>query len=295
MNDEKLLQLIAASDPVPNAATLHPESGDETPLLLAIYQRSGIMGEIHETTMKTEDRPPTQVARGVRWADDVAFKKQGRRWVAAAATAAVVGVISLTVLGVLTNTDDVAAPVIPDFSQDVTLVGEALTAAYNSGDIDLYLSLFAADAELEFSHTLGIIGNTISVAEYRGLIAGWSQTLNAHWEWVDCQRTGNAVTDPTLCQVRITNDWLELVGQEPNRARVTIGVVDGMITLWDHRGLRSPGDEAVARFEDWTRRLHPVEAALMWDGEASVTPIFSEESARLHLQLGEEFITQGSS
>ena len=114
-------------------------------------------------------------------------------------------------------------------------------------------------------------------------------------ELLPTEGTGNAVTDPTLCQVRITNDWLELMGQEPNRARVTIGVVDGMITLWDHRGLRSPGDEAVARFEDWTRRLHHVEAALMWDGEASVTPIFTEESARLHLQLGEEFITQGSS
>ncbi len=292
MNDEKLLQLIAASDPIPDTATLHPEPGDETPLLLAIYQRSGIMGQIHDTTMKTEDRPPIQV---VGRADEVVVKKSRKRLGLVAAAATVVAFVSVGVVVALTSGDDVAAPVIPDFSQDVTLVGEALTAAYNSGDIDLYLSLFAADAELEFSHTLGIIGNTISVAEYRGLIAGWSQTVNDHWEWVDCQRTGNAVTDPTLCQVRITNDWLELMGQEPNRARVTIGVVDGMITLWDHRGLRSPGDEAVARFEDWTRRHHPVEAALMWDGEASVTPIFTEESARLHLQLGEEFITQGSS
>ena len=127
MNDEKLLQLIAILDPVPNVATLHADPGDETPLLLAIYQRSGIMGEIHETTMKTEDQPPIRVLSGTGWADEVAVKKPWKHWGLVAAATAVVAVVSVGVIAILTSGDEVAAPVISDLSQDVTLVGEALT------------------------------------------------------------------------------------------------------------------------------------------------------------------------
>ena len=114
--------------------------------------------------------------------------------------------------------------------------------------------------------------------------------MNERWAWVDCQRTGTGTDTPVQCQVRITNDWLELMAQEPDRASVTFRVEDGTIAQWDHRGLRSPNDVTVAEFEDWTRATHPDEAALMWQGEGSVFPIFTEESARLHLRLGEEYL-----
>ncbi len=171
-------------------------------------------------------------------------------------------------------------------------MGEALTAASNSGDVDLYLSLFAADAEVAFF-------GDVSLAEQREFVfGGWSQTMNERWEYVDCQRTGNAAAAPVLCQVRITDDWLKLMGVEPDRGRVDIQVVDGKITQWDFFGLSSPGDEPGARFEDWTLEHHPVEAALMWEnitlnnGVTVVVPIFTEESARLHLQFGEEYKQQ---
>ena len=251
------------------------------------------MGEIHETTMKTEDQPPIRVLSGTGWADEVAVKKPWKHWGLVAAATAVVAVVSVGVIAILTSGDEVAAPVISDLSQDVTLVGEALTAAYNSGDVDLYLSLFAADAEVKFG------GDTVSLAEQREFVlGGWSQTMNERWEYVDCQRTGSAAAAPVLCQVRITDDWLKLMGEEPDRGRVDIQVVDGKITQWGVLFLRSPGDEPRARFEDWTQEHHPVEAALMWEnstddnGLTSVAPIFTEESARLHLQFGEEYKQQ---
>lgn len=89
-------------------------------------------------------------------------------------------------------------------------MGEALTKAYNSGDMDLLLGLLAADAQLEFLGAPGFFfERSVSPAEYRGFIEGWSRVMNEEWQWTDCQTTGNAAT--ALCQVRITNDWLELL------------------------------------------------------------------------------------
>ncbi len=253
------------------------------------------MGQNHEATPQTEDRLLIQVVGGKRRDDDAAARRPKIGWVLVAAAVTAVAVISFGDVAFLTSGDDAAGSVIPDFSQDVTLVGEALTAAYSSGDVDLYLGLFAADAELEFNAHRGPLVEMLTLADYRESIVGWSQTMNERWQWVDCQRTGNVSNLPALCQVRVTSDWLELMAEEPDRGRVTLLVVDGGITQWEYRGLRSPSDDAVARFEDWTREHNPDEAAAMWAGGASIIPIFTEESARLHLQLGLDFVTQASS
>jgi len=253
------------------------------------------MGENHEATPQVEDRPPIQVVGGSGRADAAAAKRPKIRWVLVAAAVTVVAVVSFGDLAIPTSEDDAAPPLIPDFSEDVTLVGEALTAAYNSGDVDLYLSLFAADAALEFNAHRGLLVEMLTLADYRESIGGWSRTMNERWQWLDCQRTGNVPNLPVLCQVRVTSDWLQLMAEEPDRGRVTLLVVDGDITQWEFRALRSPSDDAVARFEDWTRQHHPDEAAAMWAGDFSIVPIFTEESARSHLQLGLEFVTQVSS
>ena len=217
--------------------------------------------------------------------------KPEKRWELLLVPVAVIALVWVGFAGILSNRNDERTPVIADFSQDLTLVGEALTAAYNSGEVDLFLNLFADEARLEFLGAPGFFSEgSVSPADYRVFIEGWSRIMNEKWEWTDCQRTGNTAT--ALCQVRITNDWFELFFEEPDRARVTVEVVDGKVIQWDLRGLRSPNDVTVARFEDWTRQLHPDLAATMWQSEGSVFPTFTEESARLHLQLGEEYIAQ---
>ena len=286
------LERLERANPVADEDRLLAAPGAMDAFVSSVKERSGIVEDIHETTMKVEDQPPIQVVGRSGRADEVAVKKPRKRWGLVAAAATVVAVVSVGVVAMLASGDDVAAPVIPDFSQDVILVGEALTAANNSGDVDLYLSLFAADAEVKF------FGDTVSAEQREFVLGGWSQTMNERWEYVDCQRTGNAAAAPVLCQVRVTNDWLKLMGEEPDRGRVDIQVVDGKITQWDVFFLASPGDEPRARFEDWTLEHHPVEAALMWEnltddnGVTFVAPIFTEESARLHLQLGEEYKQQ---
>ena len=218
--------------------------------------------------------------------------KRGRRW-GLATGAAVVAIASITLLVTMTIGNDQPEPEIPDFSQNETLVGEALTAAYHSGDNDLFLSLFAADAELEFSGAPGLFfGDTITLDRYREFLDNWSQPMNESWEWDACQRTGSAAGSSVVCEVEMTNDWFALMRQQPDRGWVIVQIDDGTITHWDHRGLRSPNDVTVSRFEDWTRQNHPSQAVHMWQSDRSVFPIFSEESAKLHLELGEAYFQE---
>ncbi len=239
----------------------------------------------------SENYRPVQVLGGAEWLEEMAVEEPRKRWELVAAPVLVIALVLIGFGGIFSTMDGDRAPVIPDFSRDLTLVGDALTAAHNSGDLDRFLSLFAADAQLEFSGAPGFFfEGTVSLTRYREFLESWSRVMNEQWEWLDCQLTGN--TGAALCQVRITNDWLELLFEEPDRARVTVQMVDGRVTQWDFRGLRSPNDLTVARFEDWTHQLHPILAATMWQSDGSIFPIFTEESARLHLQLGQEYMKQ---
>ena len=145
MNDEKLLQLIAYSDPVPNAATLHPESGDDSPLLLAIYQRSGIMEQRQEAMPQVQhpDRPITNGQPG-----QPGPEKANRRWRGPAVAAAAFAIVAAVGIGAWLassgNGGDVADQ--PASTTTALASAERLRTAFNEGDFETYRSLFAPGA-----------------------------------------------------------------------------------------------------------------------------------------------------
>jgi hypothetical protein len=145
MNDEQLLQLIAVSDPVPSAATLHPESGDDSPLLLAIYQRSGIMGQRQDAVPQVQypDRSITKGQPG-----QPVPEKTNRRWRGPAVAAAAFAIVAVVGMGAWLassgNGGDVADQ--PASTTTALASAELLRTAFNQGDFETYRSLFAPDA-----------------------------------------------------------------------------------------------------------------------------------------------------
>ena len=135
MNDEKLLQLIAASDPVPDAAALHPEPGDETPLLLAIYQRSGIMEEVHEEAPKTED--PHSTTPGRKPATPYGAVKTPRRWRTFGAAAAAVLIVAAIGVGAwLAGSNNSDREVVDQPAQTTVTTGVTTTTTSNVEAVD---------------------------------------------------------------------------------------------------------------------------------------------------------------
>ena len=116
----------------------------------------------------SEGYRPVQVLGGAQWLDEMAVEEPRKRWELVAAPALVIVLVLIGFGGIFSSMDGNRAPVIPDFSRDPTLVGDALTAAHNSGDVDMFLSLFAPDAQLEFSGAPGFFfEGSVSLNQYR--------------------------------------------------------------------------------------------------------------------------------
>lgn len=208
-----------------------------------------------------------------------------RRWLVPALTgAAAVLAAFIIVLVVFAGSD--GSPDVVDFSGDPTLVGEALTAAYSSGDADVYLSLFAPDAEVIFN------GLPSSLEVMRAEYEGWDRIMNRSYEWSNCLDTVSRVEGRVRCLSAITDPiWISpLPGPWPGIT--DIDTADGKITRYSYRDTDTPNVLAATQFRTWTREVHPEEAAVMWESGTLPYPVTSAESAQLHVDLGEEYVAQ---
>lgn len=182
--------------------------------------------------------------------------------------------------GVLEEPTPVAAGSgLPDFSADPALAPAALAAAHNSHDIDTYLSVFAEDVELSFYRT------PVSL-DYLRASVGWAKAMNWIVEYSDCQVNGNRMA----CTVTTTSDWVS-PAFAPIASLAAIHVADGKITRLTFIDQQVPEVQQRRDFQKWTFENHPEDAAQMWTNRDNwPQPVFTEESAKLHLRLGAEYL-----
>jgi hypothetical protein len=207
----------------------------------------------------------------------------------AAAVAVIVLVVGATAAILTTRGgDDVTtrlpeSAALPDLVAEPGRVGEALTVAHASGDTDVYVGLFADDA------VLSIDGIALSVEDLRTRYVGWDRVMNRRWEHSACEITDNK----GICQVTMTDDWLTPLLDQPFTGEALVEVAEGEITVYHYLGaLKGNQFELAGSFSAWTFLNHPDKAERMWDEYAPSYPIFSQESALLHRQLGEEYIAR---
>ena len=183
------------------------------------------------------------------------------------------------------------AALIPDFSIDLAAVGEAVMIAQNTYDPDLFLSLFTTDAELRFFNDVFTPAEIRAGAEMKGA-AHHFQYDQAVARLVNEQQTYSSCTangDRVLCDLLISNDILAgLMPPVPHTAAFQIQ--DGKIALFVVANVAGPDDQIREDFHAWTFENYPEEAALMWQADWSAEEILTEEAARLHLQLGAEYV-----
>jgi hypothetical protein len=269
---EQALEHVRQANPVPTGSTRPSAFLSSTALLELIYERSG--------DMQTQDKPVTEQ----RPIPMPSAPPKPRRWLVPALTAAAAVLAAFII--VLAVLDD-GSPDVADFSEDPTLVGEALTAAYNSGDADIYLSLFATDAEVTFNSLPGSL--EVMRAEYED----WDRIMNRSYEWSNCDDTISRVEGRVRCLAAITDPiWISPLLSGPWPAIINIDTADGKITRYDYRDMNTPNVVPLTEFRTWTREAHPEEAAVMWQSGTLPYPITSEESAQLHVDLGEEYVAQ---
>lgn len=220
-----------------------------------------------------------------------------RRWIPALVGGLVTAVAIVAVV-VATGGEDSEplagqspADAIPDFSTDLAAVGEAVMIADNAYDPELFLSLFATDAELRFGNDVFTPAEIRAGAEMTGAAShfAYDQTvariLNEQQTYSSCTANGDRV----LCDLAISDDVLKgLMPPVPHTAAFQIR--DGKIVLLVVANVYGPDDEIRENFHAWTFENYPEEAALMWEADWRPEPIVSEESARLHLRLGEEYV-----
>jgi len=236
--------------------------------------------------MQTQDKPITE-QRPVRARPEP--PKMTRRWLVPALAGAAVVILAIVVAFVAFGGGDEPDVITPDFDSDPTLVGEALTVAYNSGDVDAYLGLFAEDAELRFN------GGPSSLEDIRSGYQGWDRIMNRSSEWSECAPFGSSAT-AVMCRVAITDPiWINPLLGEPWPGRVVITTTDGEITQYDYSDRDTANRLALSAFKQWTFENYPGQsgAAVMWDPNTPLPlPRFTEESARLHIELGAEYVAQ---
>ncbi len=236
--------------------------------------------------MQTQTRPET-----------IASAPRGRPGWIPALVAGLVAAVAITAVVIATSggdSDPVAGDgtAIPDFSTDLALVGEAVMIAQNNYDPELFLSLFAADAQLMFYNDVYSPADMRDGAAIKDRFAGhfaYDQTVarlvNEKQTYSGCTVNGDRV----LCDLAISSDVLKgLMPPVPHTAAFQIQ--DGKIVLFVVSALAGPDDQIREDFHAWTFENYPEEAALMWEADWRPEPIFSEESARLHLQLGDEYV-----
>jgi ABC-type amino acid transport substrate-binding protein len=290
-NHEHAFELFVGINPVPEVEALRDELILAPAFLTALEQRS--------STMQT-DR-----VRELPRIEPPALPEPPRRRRLAAAVAAAVVIAALVGLGAWLayggggEPDVIDGPLpttgpygLPDFSSDPVNVGAALTAAQNSHDPEAFLSLLADDAELRSYNDVVSpddirAGVVLGPAGTRyGYDRAWARVMNEE-EFYSCELTGDGV----ICDLTSTSDHLEPI-LPPIRELIAIQVRDGQITSMQVAGITDSGDAILEDFQAWTFEHHPAEAAVMWSTSNWAEETRTEESALLHLRLGEEYVAQ---
>jgi hypothetical protein len=266
--DQQLLEQLRQVNPVPADAERPEAMWSSAALFANVEQRSGTMKTYQDVSEVRDVESPTQ-PRGPRW-----------RGPLIAATAAVV---ALLIVGAPTT-------LVPDISPDLSNFGEALTAAHNAADPEVFLGLFAEDAEIRLDNQALTPDEVRAAGPLPGMGSnlqydrGWITTMNQRYDYSSCQVNGDRV----LCDMTVTSDYLApLLPPDPHT--VAAQVLEGEIVLFVVSGLFSVVDDIMADFQDWTQDNYPEEADLMWVNDWEAVEVPTEESALLHLRLGEEY------
>lgn len=289
---ERAYELFVGINPVPDPNKLRSDLVPAPAFFTTLEQRS--------TTMQTD-----QVRELPRIEPSPMSKKPRRRRLAAAAVAAfliatLVGLGGWLAFGGSDDPNVIDSPIpttgpyeLPDFSSDVAHVGTALTAAQNTHDAEVFLSLFAQDAELRFGNQAVSpddirAGVTLEDAGSRfHYDRAWARIMNEEEVYSSCEVNGDRV----ICDLTSTSDHLKpVLSPIPDTAAVQI--VDGKITLFVVVGVDDPSNVILSDFQDWTLENYPQEAGLMWSSPSFPSEVRNEESALLHLRLGEEYVSQ---
>ncbi len=287
--DQQLLEQLRQVNPVPADAERPEAMWSSAALFADVEQRSGKMKTYEDVREVRDVESPTQ-PRGPRW-----------RGPLIAATAAAVALLIVGAGFWLFADGSREAPVVdepvpttlvPELTSELSNFGEALTAAHNADDPEVFLGLFAEDAEFQAFgsggltpdeiRTAGPLSGTASHFQYD---RGWTRIMNQRYDYSSCQVNGDRV----LCDLTVTSDWLKpLYGPEPNT--IAAQVRDRKIVLFVISGVDDPTNDIRADFHDWTRENYPEEAELMWINDWEDVEVPTEESALLHLRLGEEYV-----
>jgi len=288
---ERAYELFVGINPVPDPNKLRSDLVHAPVFLTTLEQRS--------RTMQTD-----QVRELPRIEPSPMSKKPRYRRLTAAAVAFVMAAV--VILGGWlafggTNDPDVSdSPIpttgpygLPDLSFDLANVGTALTAAQNTHDAEVFLSLFAPNAELRFGNQVVSpddlrAGVTLEDAGGRfHYDRAWARIMNEQEVYSSCEVNGDRV----ICDLTSTSDHLKPL-LPPIPDIVAVQIVDGKITLFVVTGVADPSNDILSDFQAWTFENYPQEAALMWISPYFHSEVRNEESALLHLRLGEEYISQ---
>lgn len=292
--DQQLLEQLRQVNPVPADAEPPAAMWSAAALFADVEQRSGKMKtneDVREvTSTETQSAEP---------------RKRWRGPLIAVATA----VVALLIVGagfwILADgsreapvvDEPVPTTLVPELSSDLSNLGEALTAAHNADDPEVFLSMFAEDAELRFANDvitpdeirtqgplLGGAGHFQYNASYFIYDRTWARIFNERYDYSSCQING----DRALCDMTVTTDYLQpLLGSIPHTA--AFQVRDGKIVVFVFSHKSDPSHDIPEDFQDWTQANYPEEAELMWVNDGQAIEVPTEESALLHLRLGEEY------
>jgi len=159
-------------------------------------------------------------------------------------------------------------------------VVRAYEEAYNKGDLDGLMSLYAEDARFRVAGLFDLQGREA----LRGL-AEYDQALHTKLEFSQMEIRGDTV----ICQVKETNDWIETadIGELYHQGAVVvrrgrISAIDATLTPETDRAFR----RIMMPLMEWARTDRPGELSeLMPQGEF----IYNAENAGKNLSLLREF------
>ncbi len=225
-------------------------------------------------------------------------KKPGRRgWgVAAVAFAVVIAVVSVAVLlapareetpPVTSPPTTQAAPptsaaeepfVEPEaeLTDELRSLVDAYEAAFNSGDVDRYIAMYASTVQREASG-LGAIWTSSLEDEVR--FYEFAQEMGTSLELIECEPRDGGLAS---CRALRRDDLTRAAGIEPAWSILSLGFDDGQVTTWREAMVGYAFYEiALEEFASWLDEAHPEAGGAVVVSTAVTDWIMTAENGRL--------------
>ena len=140
--------------------------------------------------------------------------------------------------------------------------------AFNRGDVEAAIELFAADATLPFRRDSAGSGHDMTVGEW-GLVVEFYSAQQARISDVDCQPVVTAAVSTTLrCGWRLHDAVTEAAGQPGEPVEAVFTVADDLIVALDEEG--EEPSPARRSFVEWVLIFHPDDDELfVWPRDVS--------------------------